>query len=102
MTRSSQEVYKLIPKLGQLRDDVVFGDIWQRENLSKRDRSLITIAVLATLQSNDEMHTNIDRALLNGITVEEITELIIHIAFYAGWPAALNAGRVALDVFAKK
>ena len=91
--------YELIPKLGQLRDDVLFGDVWEQPDLSKRDRSLITVAVLTALYRTDELKGHMKRALDNRVTKEEIGGLITHLAFYAGWPTAVNAGRVALEVF---
>jgi len=91
--------YELIPKLGELRDDVLFGDVWEQPDLSKRDRSLITVAVLTAMYRTDELRGHMQRALDNGVTRDEIKGLITHLAFYAGWPTAVNAGRVALDVF---
>jgi 4-carboxymuconolactone decarboxylase len=91
--------YELIPKLGQLRDDVLFGDVWEGTDLSKRDRSLITVAVLTAMYRTDELRGHMKRALDNGVTEDEIKGLITHLAFYAGWPTAVNAGRVALEVF---
>ena len=91
-------VYELIPKLGKLRDEIVFGDVWEDESLSKRDRSLITVAVLTALYRTDELTLHMQRALDNGVTEEEIKGLITHLAFYSGWPTAVNAGRVALGV----
>ena len=92
-------VYELIPKLGQLRDDVLFGDIWEQTDLSKRDRSLITVAVLTALYRTEELRGHMRRALDNGVKKEELFGLITHLAFYAGWPTAVNAGRVALEIF---
>lgn len=91
-------VYELIPELGRLRDDVLFGDVWEQPELSKRDRSLITVAVLTALYRTDELRGHMKRALDNGVTADELKALITHLAFYAGWPTAVNAGRVALDV----
>ena len=91
--------YELIPKLGELRDDVLFGDIWERTDLSKRDRSLITVAVLTAMYRTPELKGHMKRALDNGVTEDEIKGLITHLAFYSGWPTAVNAGRVALEVF---
>ncbi len=91
-------VYELIPKLGQLRDEVLFGDVWEEGSLSKRDRSLITVAVLTALYRTDELRLHMKRALENGVTEDEIKGLITHLAFYGGWPTAVNAGRVALEV----
>ena len=92
-------VYEAFPKLGELRDNVLFGDVWEQTDLSKRDRSLVTISVLTALYRTDELKGHLQRALDNGVTKEEIGGMITHIAFYAGWPTAVNAGRVAIEVF---
>jgi 4-carboxymuconolactone decarboxylase len=102
MPQKKPTVYEFIPKLGQLRDDVLFGDVWEHPDLSKRDRSLITVAMLAALYRTDEMRGHMQRALDNGVTETELKGLITHVAFYAGWPCAVNAGRVAIDVFGPK
>lgn len=94
--------YELVPQLGKLRDEVLFGDVWEQPELTKRDRSLITVAVLTALYRTDELKGHMQRALDNGVTEEEIKGLITHLAFYAGWPTAVNAGRVALEVLGKK
>jgi 4-carboxymuconolactone decarboxylase len=91
--------YDVVPKLGELRDTVLFGDIWERPELSKRDRSLITVAVLQALYRTEELRGHIGRALDNGVTRDEIAELITHVTFYAGWPTGVNAARVAKEVF---
>jgi 4-carboxymuconolactone decarboxylase len=91
--------YELIPKLGQLRDDVLFGDVWERTDLSKRDRSLITVAVLTALYRTDELRGHMRRAIDNGVKKEELFGMITHLAFYSGWPTAVNAGRVAAELF---
>lgn len=92
-------VYEAFPKLGELRDNVLFGDVWEQTDLSKRDRSLVTISVLTALYRTDELKGHLQRALDNGVTKEEIGGMITHLAFYAGWPTAVNAGRVAIEVF---
>lgn len=97
--KKPQTPYELIPKLGELRDNVLFGDVWEQPDLSKRDRSLITVAVLTAMYRTDELRGHMKRALDNGVTREEIGGLITHLAFYSGWPTAVNAGRVALEVF---
>lgn len=91
--------YELIPQLGRLRDDVLFGDVWEQPELSKRDRSLVTVTILAALYRTPELKGHMERALKNGVTHDEIRGLITHVAFYAGWPCAVNAGRVACDIF---
>jgi 4-carboxymuconolactone decarboxylase len=90
---------EIAPKLGELTDAVLFGDVWERPELSKRDRSLITVAVLTALYRTDQLRGHIGRALDNGVTREEIGEVITHMAFYAGWPVAVNAAGVAKQVF---
>ena len=103
MTKKAKHpVYDFIPKLGQLRDEVLFGNVWEDPSLSKRDRSLITVAMLAALYRTDELQGHMRRALENGVTETELKGLITHVAFYAGWPCGVNAGRVALEVFGPK
>ena len=94
--------YDLIPQLGKLRDEVLFGDVWEQPELSKRDRSLATVAVLIALYRTQELKGHMVRAIENGVTKEELYGLITHLAFYAGWPTAVNAGRVALEVLEGK
>ena len=93
------DAYSVVPKLGELRDSVLFGDIWERPELSKRDRSLITVAVLTALYRTEELRGHMNRALNNGVTKDELRELITHVTFYAGWPNGVNAARVAKEVF---
>ena len=92
--------YRSVPRLGELRNSVLYGDIWERPLLSKRDRSLVTVAVNQALYATNELRTHISRALdENGVTPQEISEVILHVTFYAGWPAAVNAGRLATEAF---
>lgn len=88
----------MAPKLVELSETVLYGDVWERPGLSKRDRSLITVAALTALCRSDQLPGHIERALANGVTREELGELITHLAFYAGWPAAMTAGRIARKV----
>lgn len=90
------------PKLADLTADVLFGDVWERSQLSKRDRSLITVAALVALYRTDQLRGHIGRALDNGVTKEEVSEVITHMAFYAGWPTAANAVQIAKQVFDEK
>ncbi len=92
----------VVPKLIELTDSVLFGDVWERPELSKRDRSLITVAVLTALYRTGQLPGHIGRALDNGLTAEEIGEAITHVAFYAGWPTAMNAAQVAKRVFEER
>jgi len=94
-------VRKVAPKLIDLTEKVVYGDVWERPGLSKRDRSLITVAALIAMVRGDQLTGHLERALANGVTKDEIGEVITHLAFYAGWPAAMTAGRVAEQVLGK-
>ncbi|HEX2987163.1 MAG TPA: carboxymuconolactone decarboxylase family protein [Chloroflexota bacterium] len=85
----------IAPKLAQLTDDVLFGDVWERPGLSKRDRSLVTVAALVALYRTNELPGHISRALANGVTREELIEAITHLAFYTGWPNAVTALGIA-------
>ncbi len=89
------------PKLVELTEEVIFGDIWERPGLSKRDRSLITVSTLVALNRTDQLRFHLERALENGVTKDEIVELITHLAFYAGWPPAMSAIMMAKDVFSQ-
>ena len=95
------QVRDVFPKLGELTDKVVFGDVWERPGLAKRDRSLITVAALVALYRTRELPGHLRRALENGVTKDELVELITHLAFYAGWPTAMSAMTAAKEVFAK-
>ena len=81
----------LAPKLVELTDRVLFGDVWERPQLSKRDRSLVTCAALVAMGKTEQMSFHFPRALENGVTGEELVELVTHLAFYAGWPSAMSA-----------
>ena len=91
--------YELVPQLKRLSTTVLFGDVWEQPELSKRDRSLITCAMLAALYRTAELEAHMKRAFENGVTQDELRGLITHVAFYAGWPCAYNAARVGLGVF---
>ena len=95
--------YAAVPRLGELRNSLLYGDIWERPLLSKRDRSLITVAVAQALYTTNQLRTHIGRALdENGVTPQELSELILHITFYAGWPAAVNAGGLAAEAYEER
>ena len=87
------------PYLVELTDRVLFGDIWERPQLSKRDRSLVTMAVLMKEFRVDELRSHIRRGLANGVTREEIAELVVHLAFYGGWPVGANAVKQVQAVY---
>ena len=96
---SRQILGEVSPKLGEMTVDMLCGDIWEQPELSKRDRSLITVANLVALYRTDQLNGHIGRALDNGVTRFEISEVILHTTFYAGWPSGVNAAHVAKEVF---
>ena len=87
------------PRLGEYTDEVLFGDVWKREGLSPRDRSLATITTLIAGYRTNELPFHLKLALKNGLTRDEIAEVITHLAFYAGWPCASSATAIARKVF---
>lgn len=89
------------PKLVQLTDQVLFGDVWERKELSKRDRSLITVAALIALNRPEQLRFHLGRAVENGVKQEELIETITHLAFYSGWPTAMTAVTIAKELFSK-
>jgi 4-carboxymuconolactone decarboxylase len=98
-SRAQQLVGDFAPKLAELTDDVLFGDIWARSALSRRDRSLVTVASLVASGSTEQLVSHLKLARDNGLTEDELKEAIIHLAFYAGWPKAMSAIQVAKQVF---
>jgi len=102
-TRPSQAAMgDFAPKLADLTDNVLYGDIWERPELSKRDRSLITVAALITLNRPDQLRSHLRIARQNGVTQAELIETITHLAFYTGWPNAVSAIGVAREVFGQR
>jgi 4-carboxymuconolactone decarboxylase len=99
---SQRAIGDFAPKLAELTDEVLYADVWERPELSKRDRSLVTVAALIALNRPDQLRSHLTRARDNGVTQEEMIETITHLAFYSGWPNAVTAVGVAKDVFAKK
>ena len=100
-SRAQQLVGDFAPKLAQLTDDVLFGDVWERAELSSRDRSLVTVAALIVGGNTEQLTGHLSRAKQNGLSETELAEVIIHLAFYAGWPRAMSAVKVARSVFEK-
>ena len=82
--------YDAAPYLGQVRNTYVYGDIWERPNLTKRDRSMITVAVNQALYATNELRLHMGRALDNGITQTELSEIIAHVLWYSGFPTYLG------------
>jgi 4-carboxymuconolactone decarboxylase len=89
------------PKLVDLTDRVLFGDVWERPELSNRDRSLATVSALIAMNRPDQLRFHLGKALENGVEKEELIEVITHLAFYSGWPNAMSAIMVAKEVFSK-
>jgi 4-carboxymuconolactone decarboxylase len=98
---SRDAVRKIVPDLIKYSETVLFGEVWERPGLSKRDRSLIVVATLIALGRERQLVGHLQRALDNGVTKNELSEIITHLAFYAGWPAAMTAAQIAKDVSEK-
>ena len=90
------------PKLVELTDNVLFGDVWERPGLSKRDRSLVTVSALIALNRTEQLRFHLEKALENGVTKDELIEVITHLAFYSGWPNSMSAIMIAKDIFSKR
>jgi 4-carboxymuconolactone decarboxylase len=90
------------PKLVELTEDVLFGDVWERPQLSKRDRSLITCAALVATGKTEQVAFHFPNAVKNGVTPEELAEMITHLAFYVGWPSAMSAAGRAKELLGKE
>jgi 4-carboxymuconolactone decarboxylase len=101
-TRAQRLMGDIAPKLSELTDTVLFGDVWERPQLSKRDRSLITVSALVAMNRPDQLRSHLALARQNGLTQEELVEAITHLAFYSGWPNAATAISVAREVFAQR
>ena len=82
---------EIAPKLVELTNEVLFGDVWERPGLSPRDRSLVTVTTLAALYRTEQLGFHLDLALKNGLSADELVEALTHLAFYAGWPNAMTA-----------
>jgi|TARA_R100000501_G_scaffold17919_1_gene34911 4-carboxymuconolactone decarboxylase len=87
-----RELKEVAPLLDELTEDILYGKVWERSELSPRDRSLITITCLIAL-NRDQAQGHMEYGIENGLTVEELGEAIAHIAFYAGWPVSVSAAR---------
>ena len=99
MSPSKNPLADFAPKLVEITEKVLFGDVWERPQLSKRDRSLITCAALVALGKTEQMNFHFPRAIENGVSEEELIELVTHLAFYAGWPSAMSAATKAKELF---
>ena len=92
----------IAPRLTEISNAILFDDVWQRPGLGPRDRSLVTVATLIALYRSNELPFHFKKALENGVTRDEIIEVITHLAFYSGWANAMTAVSVAKDVFREK
>jgi 4-carboxymuconolactone decarboxylase len=98
---ASELLREFAPKLSSLTREVLFGEIWERGELPKRDRSIITVSALVAMGNTESLVSHLRLARRNGLSESELKELILHLAFYAGWPRAMSAMLVAKDVFAE-
>jgi len=96
---AARQLGDFAPALVHFTDDVLFGEVWTRPELSPRDRSLITVTALAAAGNTEQLTFHLGLARQNGLTETEVTEAITHLAFYAGWPRAMSAMTVAKQVF---
>lgn len=103
-TAGRKELGEYAPKFAELNDDVLFGQVWEREDkLSLRDRSVVTvIALMASGVLDSSLQYHIRNAKNHGVTAEEMAEILTHAAFYAGWPKAWAALRMAKEVYTKE
>lgn len=104
VTAGRDELGEFAPKFAELNDDVLFGEIWAREDeLSVRDRSIVTVtALMASGILDSSLRFHILNAKNHGVTQEEMTEILTHTAFYAGWPKAWAAFRMAKEVYGEE
>src|SRR5258708_1678085 len=100
--KSRDDVRAVAPALEKYRQDTLFGDVWKRPGLNARDRSIVALAALITRNQAAEMAHYLDFALDNGVKPSEISEIITHLAFYAGWGNAMAAVGVAKDAFSAR
>ncbi len=104
VTAGRDALGEFAPKFAELNDDILFGEVWAREaELSARDRSIVTVVALMSsgvLDSSLKFH--IQNAKNHGVTKEEIAEILTHAAFYAGWPKAWAAFRMAKEVYSEE
>jgi 4-carboxymuconolactone decarboxylase len=97
-SRAQQLMGDIAPKLAELTDEVLFGDVWARPGLSPRDRSLVTVSALVALNRTEQLRSHIRLGVQNGLTEVELVEAITQLAFYTGWPCAVGAVGVLREV----
>lgn len=96
---SVEDVQSVAPALARFGSEVLTEDLWARNELSRRDRSIVTVAILIARHQSAELKHYVDVALDNGVTAAEISEIVTHLAFYSGWPNAMSAVAVTKDIF---
>ena len=96
---SVEDVQSVAPALARFGNEVLTEDLWARNELSRRDRSIVTVAILIARHQPAELKHYVDVALNNGVTAAEISEIVTHLAFYSGWPSAMSAVAVMKDIF---
>lgn len=103
VTAGRDELGSFAPKFAELNDDVLFGEVWSREaELSERDRSIVTVtALMASGVLDSSLKFHIQNAKNHSVSAEEMAEILTHAAFYAGWPKAWAAFRIAKEVYEK-
>ena len=98
-TAAQRALGDFAPKLVELTDRVLFDDVWARSELGPRDRSLVTCAALVATGKTEQLRFHFPRAIENGVSKDELVEMITHLAFYAGWPSAMSAVQLAKELF---
>lgn len=100
VTAGREQLGEFAPTFAALNDDVLFGEVWSRESqLSARDRSFATITALMSMRAFEQLPFHLQKAKENGLTQEEVAELITQLAFYIGWPKAWSAFGIAKEVY---
>jgi len=97
-TSDAARVYKNVPQLGRIREQVLLGDVWKQPEMAYRDRILVTLGILAASGKIDELRVWMRRGIENGLTLDDLRGLVIQVTFYAGWPSGLGAGKAALEL----
>jgi len=96
------ELASVVPAFVEMTDRILYGEVWERPGLSKRDRSLLTVAALAAANRHQQLEAHIALALDNGISIAEMDEVMLHLGFYASWPASVTASRILCDIVKKR
>jgi 4-carboxymuconolactone decarboxylase len=96
--KQGDELAAVVPALVEYTNRVLYEEIWERPGLSKRDRSLITVAALIAMYRPEQLTSHLSLAMKNGLSKEELGEAITHLAFYASWPSAISASRKLFDL----